>query len=627
MRCDMNNGGKQTLKKRISFLLALVLILALSAPAFAAGSENKAVQTVRALGIMIGDDKGNMNLSEPVTRAQFAKMMVAASAYKDTIGDNGSGFSLFRDVKSSHWASEYIRLAVQQGWVVGYTDGCFRPDNPVKLEEACTALERMLGYDSSMLAGSWPGAQLSKATALGLRDDLACVRGQALTRSDCATLFYNLLTAQTAAGKTYALTLGYSLSASGEVDYASVTKNNLSGPYIAAGGTKLPFTPLTVYRNGKLSDSAALNINDVYYYNTGLRTAWIYTERTSGKIMALAPTASAPTTVNVAGVNYAIGSADATFALSALGGGRVGAYVTLLLGMDDMVVGVLTGSDMETIYYGVVKSSVKTVSTEDSAKVQTSVSVVCSDGVQRTFTVDKEQSFTEGKLVSVNVTGSGTNMRTMSESSMSGRVSADASFLGDLRFADNVRILDTAENGAFTTVDADRLAGCTLGSGKIRCCILNTAGEIEDLILDNVTGDVWTYGYLTELIDASFSMQINVSYIGLADGAPFTFPAQSVRYPVDVGGVAFCLNDSGALKHMQPLQSLKLSELGALTGTAGEKKYPLDENVQVYLRKGDSYYPATLSSVNAQDYTLTGWYDDFGCPAGGRIRVIVAAEK
>ena len=623
----MNNGGKQTLKKRISFLLALVLILALSAPAFAAGSENKAVQTVRALGIMIGDDKGNMNLSEPVTRAQFAKMMVAASAYKDTIGEGGSGFSLFRDVKSSHWASEYIRLAVQEGWVVGYTDGSFRPDNPVKLEEACTALERMLGYDSSMLAGSWPAAQLTKATALGLRDDLTCVRGQALTRSDCATLFYNLLTAQNAAGKTYALTLGYSLSASGEVDYTSVTKNNLSGPYIAASGAKLPFTPLTVYRNGKLSDSAALNANDVYYYNTGLRTAWIYTERTSGKIMALTPSASSPTAVNVAGVNYTIGSADATFALSALGGGRVGAYVTLLLGMDDMVVGVLTGSEMETIYYGVVKSCVKTASTEENAKVQTSVSVVCTDGVQRTFVVDGEPVFTEGRLVSVNVTGSGTTVHSVSESSMTGRVSADAAYLGDHRFAANVRILDTASSGAFATVDVQRLAGCSLGSGKIRCCILNAAGEIEDLILSNVTGDTWTYGYLTELIDASFSMQINVSYIGLTGGVPFTFPSQSVRYPVEVGGVAYCLDDSGKISAMQPLRSLKLTELGTLTAVADAKKYTLDENVQVYLRKGGDYYAATLSSVNTQDYILTGWYDNFGCPAGGRIRVIVAMAK
>ena len=72
-------------------------------------------------------------------------MMTAASSYKDSIGE-GSGVSLFKDVKSDHWASEYIRLAVEQGWMSGYVDGTFRPDEQITLEEACTALLKMLGY-------------------------------------------------------------------------------------------------------------------------------------------------------------------------------------------------------------------------------------------------------------------------------------------------------------------------------------------------------------------------------------------------------------------------------------------------------------------------------------------------
>lgn len=62
---------------------------------------------------------------------------------------SGYGVSLFKDVKSSHWASEYIRLAVEQNWMTGYTDGTFRPGRTITLEEACTALLRLLGYDSS----------------------------------------------------------------------------------------------------------------------------------------------------------------------------------------------------------------------------------------------------------------------------------------------------------------------------------------------------------------------------------------------------------------------------------------------------------------------------------------------
>ena len=71
-------------------------------------------------------------------------MMTAASSYKDTVG-SGYGVSLFKDVKSSHWASEYIRLVVEQNWMTGYTDGTFRPGRTITLEEACTALLRLLG--------------------------------------------------------------------------------------------------------------------------------------------------------------------------------------------------------------------------------------------------------------------------------------------------------------------------------------------------------------------------------------------------------------------------------------------------------------------------------------------------
>ena len=38
-----------------------------------------------------------------------------------------------------------IRIAVSQGWMSGYTDGSFRPSNPVTLEEACAAALKLLG--------------------------------------------------------------------------------------------------------------------------------------------------------------------------------------------------------------------------------------------------------------------------------------------------------------------------------------------------------------------------------------------------------------------------------------------------------------------------------------------------
>ena len=245
-------------------LPALVLSLCLAVPLgiMPAGAVNSAtaVEAVQALGIITGDSSGNLNLTSPVTRAEFVTMMTAASSYQDSIGV-GSGVSLFKDVKSGHWASEYIRLAVEQGWMSGYVDGTFRPDSQITLEEACTALLKMLGYDSSALAGSYPTAQLTKASAVGLRDDLDAVQGEILTRQDCVMLFYNLLVSDTSDGSVYGTTLGYTIT-NGEVDYSTLVTADTKGPYVAdtSKSLSLPFSTssATIYRNGAVSSLSAV---------------------------------------------------------------------------------------------------------------------------------------------------------------------------------------------------------------------------------------------------------------------------------------------------------------------------------------------------------------------------------
>ena len=291
-------------KRLLSLLAALALVLSLAVPAALAADEDTMLETVRVLGILSGDENGNLNLSASVTRAEFVKMMTAASTYKDSVGSSTA--SLFTDVKSGHWATGYIKLAVEQGWVTGYVDGSFRPDSTITLEEACTALLRLLGYDSGSLAGSFPDAQLSKSRSIGLLDDLSAVQGQTLTRQDCVTLFYNLLTCQNSAGTVYGTTLGYTVT-NGEVDYATLVSNDTKGPYVSTGSSiALPFGTdnITVYRNGSKSDLSALKQYDVYYYNENLRTVWIYSDRVTGTLTAVSPSRTAPTSVTVAGTSY-----------------------------------------------------------------------------------------------------------------------------------------------------------------------------------------------------------------------------------------------------------------------------------------------------------------------------------
>ena len=114
---------------------------------------------------------------------------------------------LYSDVDSDSPYAVYIRTAVQNGWMTGYSDGSFRPDNTVTLEEACTMALRLLGYDVAKLGGTFPTAQLSKASALGLRNEINARQGETLTLEQGTMLFYNALTAMNGSGQVYASTL------------------------------------------------------------------------------------------------------------------------------------------------------------------------------------------------------------------------------------------------------------------------------------------------------------------------------------------------------------------------------------------------------------------------------------
>lgn len=611
------------LKKLLCLLLALCMLVP---SVFAADAEEAAVQTVRALGIMVGDEQGNLNLSRAVTRAEFTKMLVAASNQRDAVRLGGTGYAVFSDVGGAHWASDYIRIAANQGWIIGYTDGSFRPNNNIKLEEACTAALRLIGYDSSTLVGAFPAAQLSKAAELGLRNQIQRNRGETMTRLDCARLFANLLTAKTAAGAVYCTTLGFPV-ANGSVDLAAAVQSMLSGPFVAQSGTTLAFTPVTVYRNGTASTSATLQESDVYYYSERNHALWICTERVSGTLTALLPTAASPSTVTVAGNTYPL-TGTAAYRLSSLSGDWLGKTVTLLLGLNGEVVDVLTGNRIDETYYGVVQSCTQTALDAKNANVETKITMICTDGVTRTFTIGRAASYDTGILLSVTVHSDGTDAERLGSQTLSGTVSADSTTIGSYRFAANVQILDTEENGAAARVAKEQISGLQLSESNIRFYERNAKGEIDVLILRSVTGNCWRYGYLTDVTKIAYSSTPTIYTAQISGQAMVLRLAGNVAsFPVSVGGCAVCFNADGTVSDMRQLVSAELTSLNASYATANGKRYDVWDGMQIYLRQNGDLYLTTLSSVNTENYRLTGWYDNFTGAAGGKIRVVVAVRK
>ena len=482
------------MKKRILALLLAVCVACsmLILPASASGS-NTAVQTAVTLGGLTSDQTAN--LAAPLTRGALTKLMVAFSAYRESAKTQGSTGTLFSDVGSGSAYAPYVRIAVQQGWISGYTDGSFRPDNAVTLEEACTAVLKLLGYDVTTLSGTFPAAQLNKANELGLRDNLTKTQGEGMTLEDGAVLLYNALTATTAEGKVYASSLGFTVN-NGVVDVSSILLSNVKGPFVAGLGTQLPFAPTAVYRNDTVTTDATLNAYDVYYYNETAQTVWIYTRKAAGRITAVAPSANAPTSVTVAGTEYTIASSSVAAQLSALNGGGVGQVVPLLLGMNDEAVSVLTGDAANEVFYGVVQTTSRSLVENSGPDVQQTVAVACTDGVTRSVNVDKQFNYPAGKLVAITVDENGESIQSLETKSTSGTVNAEGTALGNTALASNVEILDTTSEGLAGAVRPSRLSGVTLSGTDVKYYTTNEKGEIDRLILSDVTGDLWEYAAL-----------------------------------------------------------------------------------------------------------------------------------
>ena len=483
------------MKKRFfALLLAVCIACTMLVMPASAGGSNTAVQAA----VMLGGLDSGQDAGAALTRGQLAKLLAAFSSYRESAAAGNTSGALFTDVAGSDPLAAPIRIAVQQGWMSGYSDGSFRPSNTVTLEEACAAVLNLLGYDVTTLNDTFPTAQLNKARELGLRSDLAAGQGDTLTIADGALLLYNALTAQTAEGETYGSTLGLTVT-DGQVDVSSVLLEDVEGPFVADGSTQLPFEPEAVYRNDEVTNSASLHTYDVYYYNVNARTLWIYTTKAAGRITAVSPLASAPTSVTVAGTEYTIGSSQAASALSSLNGGGVGQVVTLLLGMDDEVVRVLTGSEADQVFYGVVQDSSRSLIEDNGADVLQNVTVACTDGVTRTVQVDKSLNYPAGWLVEITVDENGESIRSIDEKHTSGAFNSGSTALGGTALAEDVEILDTTGEGMAGTIRPSRLSGVTLASDDVRYYTTNEAGEIDRLILDNVTGDLWTYGVLDDV--------------------------------------------------------------------------------------------------------------------------------
>ncbi len=615
------------MKKIISLLLSLSLLAGLLALPVSAASTTEAemITAVQALGIMMGDENGDMKLTNSVTRAEFATMAVRATPGSSVASSVAS--APFPDVATSHWSASYVTSAVKYGYLNGYTDGTFKPDNQITLAEGLAVVLRVLGYDTTSLDGNYPDGYITLADQLDLLDDLSSTDPYTvLTRSDAMTIFYNALTATTATGTTFLNSLGYSLTSAGEVDLTALVNGAMEGPVVATGDwtakVDVDLDTATILKDGKTISASQISDYDVVYWSDNMRTLWVYSDRVTGTIQMISPSTTSPTAVMVAAQTYTLGSSAAIYALSQQGSYSVGDSVTLLLGRDGSVVSVTDPSATSVDRVGMI-TAIQKSSYDSGSYTADSITILATDGNTYSYPVSTSY-FSVGDLARVSTLADGSiSVTRATDVGLSGTVSTDGTALGKVDFASNVQILEiykTTKTGA--VVYPSRLAGVELSKDDILYSETNDDGEISLLILNDVTGDLHGYALITDITVADYGTSLTSYYYVTIGETETALVISGARYTTS-NGPAVVTGGFSDIQNIQPLSSVTLTHTSGTIAYDGTTAYPMADDVQVYEKSGSDYYLTTLDRALQADLTLTAYYDDVAS-GGGRVRIIIA---
>ena len=248
----------RNLKRALSLGLTAAMISGLmvmgsSAAGFAdvtSEQNQEAIEVLQAVGVMVGDDNGNFNPDQLVTRNEMAVVMSNLMDYRVA---NYAGTSPFTDVPS--WAEPYVAACYINGITAGTSATTYGGSESVTAAQAALMMMKALGYFqyASDFENDWQLTTLRQASKIELFDGIDTAATEAMTRNDVAQIALNALTSSmvendgegqiTVSGEGFTVTTGktsYTEMLSTDKMYASIKSwQNYDSKYSVELGEKL----------------------------------------------------------------------------------------------------------------------------------------------------------------------------------------------------------------------------------------------------------------------------------------------------------------------------------------------------------------------------------------------------
>ena len=670
-------------------ILALALSAALtlgtlgvSASAAGDGDVDEAVAVLSDLGIVSGYSDGQYHPEDGLTRAQFCKLAVLAEGHGDQAA--GSAYrSLFSDVASSSWAASYVNLAYEEGLVAGKGDGTFGPDESVTLGQAVTVCLRLLGYTESDIGPFWPEDYVSKARTVGLLDGITGDGGTALTRGQAALMLNNLLYEENTQGKTFGLTLAATsvanavlldnddealdgtlhtlcVYANGNLTWyeqSSAISDSLTcrkGTLLLdKAGKAMGFLPddsvtRTVSAETVTASSVKDGVGNEYsltsdvtvvsdgekttfgnsWYDLEGRTLTLYYAESGGVTLVSAsdavasdgtlltgyyenasPNTASPTSITLLGHVFTV--ADGAAGLS---GHAVGDKITIALNGSGEVARMWSASERSTTVAAILDDGDKGTFTHVS-------------GIALTSTITSgDTAALKGCLVKISATAAGKcSISALSGGALSGTLNVAAKTVGSVALSDNVKIYDQVSGAPAVEIALSDILSATVPAASLTYVGTDANGKVDLILLKNVTGDAYTYGFYRTSTVAS----------GKEDTEDY-YEYNTVAVESSAGTSVYCASvlslKYGAVGGMAVTGDSKVAGTAELTKTSAarsdfdgedavvvkETRVPLASDLQVY--NNDTKRWITLAEAKAYDASLTVYYSG---TLGGNAKVRV----
>lgn len=417
----------------------------------------------------------------------------------------------------------------------------------------------------------------------------------------------------------------------GNLDYLFISGSVASDAVVVSGqGSTAGFERLTdstsyqIYKNGVPATAGDLRQYDVATYDAATNTIRVSDTRLTGYYADASPNVASPSKMTVLGHEFTV----LPGAVSGAADFKIGQQVTLLLTEDHQIAGVVAPNVLKGNAVGIVRS----VSANEAT-----VELFCGLTVKGNPKLSESSAAQyEGQLVQVSSyqKGDQISLSRLISNGVPGDLDVVGRKLGGAPLAANVRIYDKVGSGPLTAVSLSDITQTSVAGSNIVYAEKDYTGAVNILVLNNVTGDAYTYGryvytpsQVAEGGDFVANARIKVEYGRKKGETQYSVEAEcggGFRDGV-FGGLAFCKNQNG----VRVAGEASVSRLDSVPNTAWNSTssvtfkgatYVVSDNVVCYNKTTGEWM--SLSEARAFANTADLYYDN----VGKKIRIVVVQQ-